>query len=171
MKTYIIQLPDTFKPPTTGGTCPDCCQFIDADEDLCNPDECPFKGEQEVKQEDPPTDLWEQHKAMIKLAQDHGLHLAANWAVNMSGKTFSEAEPLAVLADRKGWMITMIKRHWNEGGRICPGEMVWSIHMCEWPNDEMIIKEKTWLHCFKTYSEAEAKARQYLMGLPDREAK
>ena len=27
---------------------------------------------------------------MIKLAQDNGLHLAANWAVNMSGKTFSD---------------------------------------------------------------------------------
>ena len=38
----------------------------------------------------PAADLWGQHKQMIKLAQDNGLTLAANWAVNMSGRTFSE---------------------------------------------------------------------------------
>lgn len=40
--------------------------------------------------EKPAIDLWGQYKQMVKLAQDHGLNLAANWAVNMSGKTFSE---------------------------------------------------------------------------------
>ena len=54
MSKRIIELPDSFKPPTTGGTCPKCCQFIDAPEDVCDPDNCPFKGQEvmEVSQSD-----------------------------------------------------------------------------------------------------------------------
>lgn len=50
------------------------------------------KKQIEIKNEEykPPTDLQGQHKAMINLAQDNGLNLAADWAVNMSGKTFTE---------------------------------------------------------------------------------
>ena len=50
------------------------------------------KGAELLEKEAKSTDLWGQHKAMIKLAQDKGLILAANWAVNMSGKTFSEVK-------------------------------------------------------------------------------
>lgn len=43
----------------------------------------------------PASDLWGQHKQMIKLAEDYRLYLASNWAVNMSGNTVGENKPTA----------------------------------------------------------------------------
>jgi hypothetical protein len=59
MKKWIIELPDTFKPPTTGGTCPKCCQFIDAPEDVCDPDNCPFKGQEVVEVDSDAQLVWD----------------------------------------------------------------------------------------------------------------
>lgn len=105
-----------------------------------------------------PSDLWGQHKEMIKLAQDHGLHLAANWAVNMSGRTFSEAksdEPIAVLADRKGYdVVRVVAPHEDEQYGH------WRIYIYK-------IGGMIDFHNLE-YPAAEAAARAYLMGLPDK---
>lgn len=46
-----------------------------------------------VPSEKPAKDLQGQHAQMVALAKAHGLDIAADWAVNMSGKTFSEEKP------------------------------------------------------------------------------
>jgi hypothetical protein len=69
-------------------------------------------------------------------------------------------EPLAVLADRKGWWLARA-RHFNDR---------WVLNLdCEtldiWTKCEDLAKPIV----APTYPECEAKARAFLMGLPDRE--
>jgi hypothetical protein len=71
-----------------------------------------------------------------------------------------EVEPLACLADRKGVVIDGIKTNGPYGcwvillGKIC----------IDWPYNQKAINGDN-------YALAEAKARQYLNGLPDKEEK
>jgi hypothetical protein len=68
-------------------------------------------------------------------------------------------EPLAVLADRKGWYVQDIL----PPIKACPG---WEINLCSKEmNKESVYDE---VNCdAPTYAECEAKARQYLNGLDD----
>ena len=163
----------------------------------------------------PAADLWGQHKQMIKLAQDNGMTLAANWAVNMSGRTFSERptapadrglrealqrvideheltsntkaqqilagicqalddnpatptesiaeEPLAVLADRKGFYSIEILPPTNDVED-------WDISLCTELSDNEGSQREKWFDA-PTYSAAEAKARKWLNALPNLQEK
>lgn len=51
------------------------------------------KGLSKGPSDKPAEDLQGQHAQMVALAKAHGLDIAADWAVNMSGKTFSEEKP------------------------------------------------------------------------------
>ena len=48
--------------------------------------------EKPVVKENFTTDLWGQHKQMVRLAEEHGLNLAANWALEMSVEEFECGE-------------------------------------------------------------------------------
>ena len=123
------------------------------------------------------SDLMGQHKMMVELARDTGLGLAADWAVDMSGRTFSEkgeatvapkpTESLAELAARKGYSIVEYEAVLQRFG--CAREVLsgdaFTVTIGKDFNYEMIADEKEFGG--ETYAAAEQAAHQYLNSLPD----
>ena len=75
-----------------------------------------------------------------------------------------ESEPLAVLADRKGYWKTRFTT-----SRDAMAEQYWTCEIEKTSFDIRVDTQRTFDFVGKTYAEAESKARQYLNGLPDKE--
>ena len=151
MKDWKISMPDGWKPGENGETCSEACPFFYSytrtGKQFCYPHKCPLASAVEVE------------------PKDCGFTLSTCPYERCSGITMRkpvEVEPLACLADRKGYFISVM---WTE---IRNGIKEYCTQIKEIHEDFL---GDAYTYFAPTYAECEAKARAFLAGLPDRPTK